>query len=214
MSGLLAQGDNHRCVSMLTVSDQVQTMWPLHKWQEENVWTRAETKRPLEQYSKTSTSIRWQRFHKIASRWQKNPTDVTGNVRAEGEGKMKQTWTPVSSPSVPRWNVCSLHPCFHFKVKLWPPTEVLSKTMKNIRKDLKVSERNRNLLSNRKDDSVWDKNKMYSLENFKRDWHLVKTTMWRKGFYKDKMRDVWKENWVMGKPWGKPYICKEKKGRH
>lgn len=38
MSGLLAQGDKDRCVSVQTGSD-IQTMCPLHRRREEDVWT-------------------------------------------------------------------------------------------------------------------------------------------------------------------------------
>lgn len=40
MSGLLVQGDNGKCVSVLTLGDQIHTIRPLHKGQAENAWAQ------------------------------------------------------------------------------------------------------------------------------------------------------------------------------
>ena len=87
--------------------------------------------------------------------------------------------------------------------------KVSSKAIKSV-KNWKILEGGRNILSKRKNNSVWARRTKYSLENLKRDWYPVGTRMGRKALQRQS-RDVWKENWVVGKPRGKMYRCEKKK---
>lgn len=102
---------------------------------------------------------------------------------------------------------CWFNPCFHPKVKVRTPAERFLKAKKSVRKDWPHQKETET--SCQKDDCLWDeKNKMYSLENFRRDWHPVGNVVWRK-LYKDKeMSEKRTESWADD---GEGHTCAERK---
>lgn len=127
--------------------------------------------------------------------------EILLEMSRRGVGRMKQMDSCVLQFA------CWINPCFHPKVKVWTLVECFSKTMKSVRKDWPYQKETET--SCQKDDSFWDKkDKMYSLENFRRDWHPVGNIMWRK-LHKDKeMSEKRTESWADD---GDGHTCVERK---
>lgn len=85
VSGLLVQGDNRKRVSVLALREQIQTIRPLHKRQEENARARgAETQRQLGATFQDSDSNNVKAVPRHGRQGAVEPNSCSRNCQGEG----------------------------------------------------------------------------------------------------------------------------------